>query len=181
MTFNECWDFIVSRSKIGGHPVVQNKEELEHIFNLMKDCESYLEVGSAEGNSLYVLAHALKPGSHITYIDYGEPHTTASRNAVIKLLINKGYRVHGFCGDSHDKSIIASVKNKYDCVMIDAGHGFDDVLQDAVNYLPMAAKYCFFHDVELPEVGRAFEGIKTKRDYHYFIRSESFGYGVIKI
>lgn len=179
--FNECWDFIVKRSEAAGYPVVQDKRELEHVFNLMKDAGSYLEMGSAEGNSLYVLAHALMPGANITYVDYAENHTTQSRNEVIKLLINKGYRVRGFCGNSHDKSIIANARDSYDCVMIDAGHTFDDVMQDAKAYLPMAQKYCFFHDVELPEVRKAFEIQKQGKNYHYFIRSENYGYGIIKI
>jgi hypothetical protein len=53
--FDQYWRVIKDRST-----TVQEYHELEHVFNLMRDCESYLEVGTAEGNSLYVLAHALK-------------------------------------------------------------------------------------------------------------------------
>jgi hypothetical protein len=50
-TFDELWRFVVTRS--ASFPVVQEYHELQHIFDLMKGCGSYLEVGSAEGNSLY--------------------------------------------------------------------------------------------------------------------------------
>jgi len=84
--FNDLWAFIVKRSNDASMPVVQDKEELEYVFNLLKDCESYLEVGTAEGNSLYVLANALPVNSEITYIDWAEKHTKENRDFILSRL-----------------------------------------------------------------------------------------------
>lgn len=181
MTFEECWKFIQDRCEAQSYPMVQDKQELEYVFNLMKGYSSYLEVGSAEGNSLYVLAHALEKGASITFIDYGEAHTTYKRDEIVSLLIAEGYKVRGILGNSHDEAIIKAAQAKYDIVMIDAGHSYEDVKQDIENYLPMASKYCIFHDIELLGVRKAFDEMKTGTNHHYFIRSESYGYGIIKI
>ena len=47
-TFSQYWDFIAKR----GVSTIQERSELEYLFNLMQGCESYLEIGSAEGNSM---------------------------------------------------------------------------------------------------------------------------------
>lgn len=181
-TFEECWDFIVKRSADKNFPVVQNKHELMEVFSLMKGCSSYLEVGSAEGNSLYVLAHALKEGAHITYIDWDEPHTRDSRNEVVKLLTDEGYKIQPVIGNTQHREVIELAQlNDYECIMIDAGHAFYDVMCDASNYMPFASKYVFFHDIMLPDVGDAFairtRGMKTRRIIH----SNNFGYGVVEV
>lgn len=188
MTFNELWQFIADRSNLDIKPIVlvQDKIELEYVFNLMKDCESYLEVGAAEGNSLYVLGHALKPSSRICVIDYGEQHTKKPREEVVKELGKSHRVVLEFHGDSTDPKTFPNWarQNKYDCVLIDGGHDFATVMSDAIMYAPMARKYVFFHDVQLPEVRMAVEWFIKRWDlgeYSTFINSQDFGYGIIKV
>jgi predicted O-methyltransferase YrrM len=180
-SFDELWRFITTRSV--GFPTVQEYHELEHLFDLMQGCESYLEVGAAEGNSLYVLAHALKQGAEIHYIDWDEDHTRAPRVEILKLLQRAGYNVTPIHGNTHDPIVIQRASaRQYDVVLIDAGHSYDDVMQDARNYGHLATKYLIFHDVCLPEVNRAFEqyakGIGAS--YYRRINSETFGYGIIR-
>lgn len=180
MSFDQYWQFIDKR----GVSTIQNHQELEHVFNLMQDCESYLEVGTAEGNSLYVLAHALKLEAHITYIDWDEKHTRTPREEVIKLLTDEGYEIRPIHSHTmHREAIEKAGERKYDVVLIDAGHSFDEVIADAMNYGKLATKYIIFHDVMLPEVDRAFAlyqkecGLKAYKVIH----SETFGFGILEV
>lgn len=185
-TFQELWKFINARGSV---ITVQERNELEHVFNLMSDgeCYSYLEVGSAEGNSLYVLGHALKNNNphmnvDINYIDIGEEHTKVAREEVISH-VGKENITNEFIGDS-TCSLTHDVKRKYDCILIDGGHDFATVLSDSILYAPLATKYVFWHDIQLPEVRRAYEWFKTRwkiGEYSEFIHSDSFGYGILKV
>lgn len=176
--FEDHWNFVKTHCKV----LAQDKQEMEHIYNLMKDCESYLEIGSSEGNSLYVFGHALKKGSEITYVDLAEAHTKSWREE--KLQSMDGYTVHGIHGNSHNPEVIKEAqKRRYDCVFIDAGHSYRDALEDARAYAPLADKYVFFHDVQMPEVMEAYKiwQLESGMKGYEAINSTNYGYGVIKI
>lgn len=177
LSFRSLWKFATRHGQI-----VQDYSELEYVFNLINGCESYLEVGTAEGNSLYVLAHALRKDAKITYVDFGEEHTKATRQEVLDKLSNP---VHGFHADSHNMQSIAraNMYGPYDVVLIDAGHTYEDVVLDAVMYGPMAKKFLIFHDVQLPDVDKAFNWYcryARPRNVHKFVKSEHYGYGIIQ-
>lgn len=192
-TFNDLWCELIRRQNNGIAPLVQDKAELEQVFKLIKsaNCDSYLEVGTAEGNSLYVLAHALqvdqqfvKKPSIIT-IDYGEKHTASPRNEIITKLADI-VNIKEFLGNSHSSDIIKQVNDlrSFDVVLIDAGHTYTDVIADAVAYGHLAQKYIFFHDVQLPEVKAAFEWYVAQRHdcyADYFINSANYGYGILEV
>lgn len=182
MQFEEAWNYIVKRSKAAAIPVVQDRTELEYVFNLMKDCNSYLEVGTAEGNSLYVLANAMPKGSEITYIDWAEPHTEGPRNAILEQL--KDYKITPIHGDSNDLFTLNRLDGMYDAVLIDAGHDDFNVAIDAMLYGPMARKYIIFHDIQLPDVNRAFEWYCRQRPdckNYRVVNSETYGYGILEV
>jgi len=172
--FDTLWRWINNRGSV---ITVQEYNELKHVYDLMKacSCESYLEVGSAEGNSLYVLGHAVT--REIDYIDLGEKHTEAARHEVIRQL---NVKINGYLGDSRNPQTLP--KRKYDCVLIDGGHDFDTVLSDAEMYAPLATKYVFFHDIQLEPVKRAVEQYVKEHNltYRTFINSDTFGYGIIE-
>lgn len=179
--FDELWKDIEERSQRWSIPIVQNKEELRHVFNLMKDCKSYLEVGSAEGNSLYILSSALIPNSVVKYIDYGEEHTKAPRNEILSYF----YYTPALLGNSHSNEIIHQIcSEQFDCVMIDAGHAYEDVIADAIAYGHLATKYIFFHDIQLPEVRKAFDWYCAQNPQFKrseFINSTNYGYGILEV
>jgi len=188
--FNKLWKEITRRE---GVITVQNCEELEHVYNLMCDCETYLEVGTAEGNSLYVLAQALGKNSKwevtpiVYYVDFGEKHTTPARDEVVRYLKDKGIQVKSCLGNSHHPDVVALPQadlSMYDVVLIDAGHSYEDALADAAAYGWRAKKYIIFHDVQLPEVRRAYDWYRAQmpeKESYRVVNSETFGYGVIKI
>lgn len=180
--FDNCWKFV---TRYGD--VVQNKDELLHTYQLMMGCKSYLEVGTAEGSSLYVLAHALDKDATITYVDYGEDHTTKSRNEVLSALYAElGVTINQYHGNSHHKGCIKGARSHadYDVVLIDAGHTFPDVVADAMAYGCMARKYLFFHDIQLPAVKAAFDwycDVQKFQKVSTFIRSDNYGFGVVDL
>jgi len=181
--FDILWREVVARSQV--FPVVQEYNELKHVYHLMEGASSYLEVGTAEGNSLYILSHALKDNSRIRIIDFGEKHTKEPRQKVIDKLTSL-HKVYPTYGNSHDKEIIeeAQFDGFYDVVLIDAGHSYTDVIADAIAYGGLATKYIIFHDVCLPEVAEAFKWYVTQRpdcESYQFINSDTFGYGIMKV
>jgi len=173
-TFDELWREIQNRHVI----TVQDRLELEYVFKLIHGCESYLEVGTAEGNSLYVLSHTLAPGAKIVSVDYGEAHTKEAREWVFNQV-----PVTAIHGNSHDHKVIEQARGKYDVVFIDAGHSFPDVVADAIAYGGMASRYIIFHDVQIHDVMQAFEWYvaQNKFDGYCFVNSTSFGYGIVKL
>lgn len=174
-TFDELWADILERCERYQFQLVQDKEELRHIFNLTRGCGSYLEVGSAEGNSLYILGQDIQ---RIDIIDLGESHTFAPRNEVIKEL-----GVVEILGNSHNADVIKKAST-YDCVFIDAGHSYEDVIADAIAYGHLASKYIFFHDIQLPPVRAAFDWYCIQNPQFKvstFINSETFGYGILEV
>lgn len=175
--FDLRWKWVADRG-----PVVQEKHELNHVYDLMKGMNSYLEVGSAEGTSLYVLGGALSEFKYnIEFIDLCEPHTEQLRKDALLKLGKKAFQIKG---DSTHQGTYEYVKNnRYDCVLIDGGHDFATVLSDCILYAPLAKKYVFFHDVQLPEVKAAVEWFTRNwklGEYSTYIRSTNYGYGIIK-
>lgn len=177
--FNDLWRFVMKRNIT----IVQEPNELEHIFDLIRGCESYLEIGTAEGNSMYVLAHALKTNARITYVDLAENHTKPHREKIISDLEAKGYYITPVHGNSHDPEVIMKANGRYEVVLIDAGHRYDDASQDAKNYGPMATKYIIFHDINIPGVREAFDKYKEAHNLSGYTisNSETFGFGILEI
>lgn len=194
-TFNDLWRDLEERTRRLAIPIVQDYKELEHVFNLIQGCHSYLEIGAAEGNSLYVLAQALKDRRGymrpITIIDYGEKHTAGPRKEVIDKLKVEGITVWEELFNSHNTEAIKRAQytteegiNCFDVVLIDAGHTYEDVIADAIAYGHLATKYILFHDIQLPAVRAAYEWyLKQNPQFkHYeFINSQTFGYGIIEV
>lgn len=172
--FDQLWNYA---SRNGAFQ--QEKTELYHVYKLAKSCKTYLEVGTAEGGSLAILGHGkLK----VAYIDWDEEHTRKPRQEVIDKLGN----VIALHGSTHDQSIIDQARKlaPFDCVLIDAGHEYNDVVQDAIAYVPLATEYVFFHDMQIQAVRQAFEWYVNEHGYkkvHFFIDSQNYGYGIIEI
>lgn len=175
--FEERWRWITKRAG-GEENVVQEKSELEHIYNLMKscDCKNYLEIGAAEGTTLHILGSIPE---YVDYIDFCEPHTESLRREIV----GQNPKFTCFKGDStiphlHNRD------NLYDCVLIDGGHDFATVLSDSILYAPLATKYIFWHDIQLPEAKSAIEWfVKRWRlgKFTTFINSEHYGYGIVEV
>ena len=183
-TFDELWRDLEERSRRWAIPIVQDYKELEYVFNLIKGCKSYLEVGTAEGNGLYVLSNALADNSCIRVVDFGEKHTKAARDEATGTLQTSNY--FECLDNSHSKKAMnfALADSNYEVVFIDAGHSYEDVIADSAVYAPLATKYVIFHDIQMPPVKAAVEWYLKQNPqfkYHEFINSTTYGYGIIEV
>lgn len=183
--FEERWRWLSKRAG-GDNNLVQEKNELEHIYGLMRacDCKTYLEIGSAEGTTLHTLGSI---PDHVDYIDFCEPHTEELR----KEITAHNTKFNCLKGDStkpitHPGRFFRKDDGMliYDCVLIDGGHDFASVLSDSILYAPMAERYVFWHDIQLPEVREAVEWFVPRWDlgkFSTFVNSANYGYGILEI
>lgn len=185
-TFDELWDDILERCERFQFPLVQDKEELRHVFNLVQDSRGYLEIGTAEGNSLYVLANNIR--GKIFSVDFGEVHTKAPRDEIFDKLAAEYREIIFRACNSHSYESLDQMHNyftKYDTIMIDAGHTYEDVIADACSFGWLAKRYIFFHDIQLPPVKAAFEWYCAQnpqfKNVSTFINSPNYGYGIVEI
>jgi len=127
----------------------QNREELFWFLNKIKDAESILEIGSAHGHTLTMMATFAKPGAKIRSIDAGlDPD---GLGASIMGMLKNGYNANMFFGDSTSKEAVEWAKKDgpYDVVFIDGGHDFPVCRLDWENYGPLG-KVVGFHDIYHP-------------------------------
>lgn len=170
--FDPLWAYATRHGSIQ-----QERSELEHVYNLVRDFDTYLEVGTAEGASLSVMASWAKLS---VSIDIREQHTSAQLQEVLTHASNP---IKCIDGNSHDPRVIEEAKKlaPYDVVFIDAGHSYEDAKQDAIHYGAMAKHYIIFHDIQLPPVKKAFnEYCEDYKNVSRFINSVNFGMGIIK-
>lgn len=180
--FQAVWHLLKDRAEHFAIPIVQDYEELKYIFDLISGCKSYLEIGTAEGNSLLAFSYALGPNAEIAYIDYGEAHTANARNAVLDIITQDVQAIHADSNNPIAKETL--LRHNFEVVFIDAGHNYNNVITDAKLYGPLATKFIIFHDVQLPEVKKAFdEYVEERTDCkaHSFINSVTYGYGILEV
>lgn len=181
--FEALWYTITHR---GVASIVQDYNELEHVYNLARRCKSYLEIGTAEGNSLYVISRGLINPTSVTYVDIAEHNTEVPRKQIVTWLEEKRIYVHEIKGKSqkHENIKEAAAFAPYDMVLIDADHSYESVIADAIAYGGMAKKYILFHDICLEGVGKAFDWYVKEQGYQKatkYINTKNFGYGVIEL
>lgn len=180
MITEELSRFLLSRE---GFKSVQDLDELSEICKLAENCASYLEVGTAEGNSLCSIANNLSGSSKkIVSVDRAEDHTRmAYRDAIVRI----DAHVEQIKGYSAKRETVRRARDfgPYDMVLIDAGHRYEDVIGDAIAYGEMANKYIVFHDLCLDEVRKAVDWyVSSQRLKDRFSTiGNKFIYGVITL
>lgn len=178
----KMWRFCQKR----GDVMVQDYHELEYVYNLMRDCkpDSYLEIGTAEGDTLLMLGSTLPETGRIHWIDKDEPQFREKRQQVTEML--KPRTITAYSGLSTDhldiwKSVIIGPYLPFDVVMIDGGHEYETVLSDSQRFAPLANRYVFWHDIQMPSVKKAVDEYMDGKKYETFICSDNMGYGILKI
>jgi len=138
------------------------------------DVQSYLEIGSKFGGSLWRIGMAMPKGSACVFIDLPRREGASSyysMHGVIRRLSGEGRSCTAIWGDSTSLGVIAQARQKgpYDLVFIDCNHTYDFVRRDWVNYRPMASKAIAFHDVALQSSGvpRLWDEIRADGRYRY--------------
>lgn len=178
VTFESKWDFIFRRRA----NVVQERSEMEYAHSLIEACkpESYLEIGTAEGDSLFVFGSLLPEHGHIHWIDKAEKQTQFLREQSEKMLAPRA--ITSYRGLSTDVDARVGVQRRmFDVVYIDGGHDYETVLADCRNYVPLARKLVLWHDIQMPDVKRALDEYMNGKPYETFINSDTMGYAILKV
>lgn len=111
-------------------------------------CRSYLEIGSAYGESLLRVAHALKTPSWFVAVDQPTKHTLTALKEGADTIRRYGHDVRLLLGDSTNQDIVETVDTMgpFDACFIDANHTLAYVRADWRNYGPMC-RIVAFHDI----------------------------------
>lgn len=161
--------------------MLQNEIELGQFIELLKseNVQSYLEIGSKFGGSLWRVATALPSGSRIVSVDLPHGDTSFKESQphleqCVEELKRLGYDAHLILGDSTDPAVIERVRElgPYDATFVDANHTESFVRSDWANYGPMC-RMVAFHDIgwkprpepskKMPiEVPKVWEELKTQ-------------------
>lgn len=135
--------------------IAQDENEITAFVEIIKreKVQSYLEIGSKFGGSLWRVANAMHKGSRVVSVDMPNGtikwrHTEPSLIECVAELKHRGYDVSVLWGNSTSAEIIAQVKGlgSFDCVLIDANHTLPYITADWNNYGPMA-RIVAFHDI----------------------------------
>lgn len=133
----------------------QDKKELAAFIELLvqQHVNTYLEIGSKFGGSLYAVGEALPRGSRLVAVDLpGGTRRWHESSVSLEMCCNDlrkmGQELRLIWGDSTDPLVVEQVKRfaPFDCVLIDANHTLPFLAQDFANYAPMA-RMVAFHDI----------------------------------
>lgn len=180
-----------------GLPAVQVESELKDFISLIKERQvtSYLEIGTARGDTFFEIVKAMPKGSRAVAVDlpmsaWGLKDSNNYLDAAAKEL-SKEYDVKIIYGSSRERKIIDQVKNlaPFDAVFIDGDHTLEGVTYDWKNYGRMG-KIVAFHDIvddmkrnkrgETIDVPLFWASTKTEFEHVEFIGEESkMGIGVL--
>ena len=126
---------------------LQDPAELAEFVELVRaeGIQSYLEIGSKFGGSLWAVTMAMPVGAAAVSVDLDAGPELRMCVSDLRLRL---YRVQLFKGDSTNPEIISTVKRlgPYDLCLIDANHTEPFVRLDWQNYGPLARIVCF-HDI----------------------------------
>jgi cephalosporin hydroxylase len=139
---------------------LQIESELQILLNILqkRNIRRMLEIGTAQGGTLFLFARFLRPDSTIISLDLPEGMFGGGYESFkIPFYMNfaeKNQHIHLLRNDSHSPSSLSKVKSiiqgqKIDFLLIDGDHTYDGVKQDYQMYAPLVSKggIIAFHDI----------------------------------
>ena len=175
----------------------QNDKEFFWLCSIFDDMhvKKYLEIGSREGGSLFVIAGMLEAGAHVVAVDlpgaqWGRRGSQNYLNEVTKLIRREGLSVDILLGDSHSETTHQRVRGladeqAFDALFIDGDHSYEGVSRDWEMYSPFVRPggVVAFHDLiisdEFPDVGVGHLFEELKENHEWDARQELYGIGVV--
>ena len=135
---------------------LQKRGELKQLFDFMVRARvlRYLEIGSRNGHSTYILGGAVE--HHVTCIDWpgvswGQPNSSVKLSHAASRLEKEGKTTELLFGDSHSKGLRteAARHGPYDFMFLDGDHTARGVRQDYLDYRSLVTPNGFiaFHDI----------------------------------
>jgi len=127
----------------------QHPGEFEQLLEIYRrrNPAHVLEIGSYYGGSLYHWLQNAQPGALVVSVDLPPPHTD---QGLWTSWVPPGVTFLPIRGDSRDPAVVRQVELSapYDWVFIDAGHYYQEVGADWLNYGPMVDDGIIaFHDI----------------------------------
>lgn len=148
-----------------GQKCLQVESEFADFIKFLqeKDVRSYLEIGSARGDTFHAVMSALPAHSRGTAVDWpgqswGIEGSKEALERAVADLNGKEYHARAVFGDSTALETQKAARHdfNYDAVFIDGDHTLAGVMGDFFAYAPMAKRIVAFHDI-------ANHGKKNKR------------------
>lgn len=148
-------------------PLLQNHAEFERLLDLYRELgpERTLEVGTYHGGTLYHLLRNAPEGGAVVSVD---SYCVGVDNRHLYDEWRPLYvSLHVIGGDSRDPAVVSQAADlgPYAFVFIDAGHDYDEVLADWLNYGPLATGVVAFHDIVAAYTGVPRLWAELKRDF----------------
>lgn len=179
--------------------VAQNSRELLWLWSKVVELKprTFVEIGSREGGSLFVLAHALPLQASVISIDlangpWGHETSARSLDRVIATLLERGWDAHLIAGDSHtpgtyERLLELLAGRSIEFLFIDGDHRLQGVRQDWGLYSPLVRPggMIALHDLVAPagntevEVHRLW--IHIEKGHHCESCIEEWGIGVVHV
>lgn len=176
----------------------QIKEEALNFLTLIsgRDIRTVLEIGSANGGTLFMIAKTVKPDAKIISLDYGYTKfgglMLLAKRVLFASFLPTG-KVTLINADSHkDETLLKVIReaSKLDLLFIDGDHSYEGVKQDFKMYKPLVNQggLIAFHDIveHTPgsdcNVKKLWDEIKNDFDYIEIIDNHDqggFGIGVL--
>ena len=157
----------------------QYPAEMIRMLERIAGMESILEIGSASGHTLVLLALSSIKGSKVCTIDAGLHWEALS--VVVEKLKAAGFDANKFKGDSKSPEAIsfAEEHGPFDFVFIDGDHSYEGAKADWENYGRMA-KIVGFHDIAHPhhDVSKLWAEIKATHNTQEIVHS-TMGIGLV--
>ena len=138
--------------------LMQNLKEIYWLYSLIKQMDPkpkvFVEIGSLEGGSAFILSKAMPKDSIIISID---PAKLEQRDLAFKFIKLRGQKAHQIKMKSEDpqameslKSLLKSYGGSIDVLFIDGSHEYKAAKFDYENYSPLVKKgLVAMHDISL--------------------------------
>jgi Methyltransferase domain len=146
-------------------PCLQREAEFTELLKLYRDHkpQSVLEIGTYFGGTLYHWLQNARPGALVVSVD--SYATTVDNRHLYDEWTPEGVTLHVVEGDTRAPSTLAEVReysDSYEWVFIDAGHFYDEVKGDWLNFGCLSTNLVCFHDILYPHVARLWAEIKAE-------------------
>ncbi len=157
----------------------QNYDEFMAMLAKLRGIESVLEIGSAHGHSLCLMALAAVKGAKVCTIDQGLDW--AHLEEAVKELGRLGYDANAFHGDSKSPEAIAFAEEHgpFDFIFIDGDHSYAGAKADWESYGRLG-KMVGFHDICHPhhDVSKLWAEIKETHKTEEIISNSRYPMGI---
>ena len=174
----------------------QIKEEISNLLTIIsgRNIKNVLEIGSANGGTLFMIAKTMRPDSRIISLDFGYTKFAGlillAKRILFSSFLSTG-KVTLINADSHKDEtrtkVIREMRGTLDLLFIDGDHSYDGVERDFEMYKTLVKEggLVVFHDIvkRTPEsdcnVKKFWDEIKEDYDYIEIIKDpEQGGFGI---